>query len=210
MSDFWRAPHDRHRNSATRHSRRFLRGSRYLRSHVAPSYHGKRQIRDNVVVVVEVTFDRTRYSRVYEFIDSGYSRVNAWRAWRSPQRLKTNGHRSRLMLNTFHVRHGARRCSSAKKGAAGSVRPAGTTTGGETRVRKLCYRSVNASEKVQLPPASNVRLGDSVYTELGVVDPLLAIPRRHSRTCSGSRTNVISSRKSDMSLYPTFIHQRIV
>lgn len=46
------------------------------------------------------------------------------------------------------------------------ARPAGTTTGGETRVRKLCYRSVNASEKVQLPPASDVRHGDSAWPEL--------------------------------------------
>ena len=91
---------------------------------------------------------------------------------------------------SFNVKHiprppWGRRCGSARRVAAGSVRPASTTTGGETRVRKLCYRSVNASEKVQLPPASDVRHGDSACTELGVVDLLLAISHRHSRTCSG-------------------------
>lgn len=70
------------------------------------------------------------------------------------------------------------------------ARPAGTTTGGETRVRKLCYRSVNASEKVQLPPASDVRHGDLAWLELGVnFGPFLAI---FAQACSGSRTSVIS------------------
>jgi len=78
------------------------------------------------------------------------------------------------MLNTFHVRRSKE--VECQKGATDSTlplaRPAGTTTGGETRVRKLCYRSVNASEKVQLPPASDVRHGNSTWLELDV-DPFL-------------------------------------
>lgn len=69
----------------------------------------------------------------------------------------------------------------------------------------ICQRQRESSTSAR-ERCSTRRFG---VCELGVVDPLFAILRRHSRTCSGSRTSVISSRKSDMSLYPTFIHQRI-
>ncbi|EZA55328.1 hypothetical protein X777_04781 [Ooceraea biroi] len=63
------------------------------------------------------------------------------------------------MLNTFHVCHVAGEADCTRRVACRLCARAGghDGQGGETRVRKLCYRSVNASEKVQLPPASDVR-----------------------------------------------------
>lgn len=109
------------------------------------------------------------------------------------------------MLNAFHVRRSKEvECQKGARRLRATARTAGrhTTTGGETRVRKLCYRSVNASEKVQLPPASDVRHGgDSAWPELGV-DPLLAISA-DALERAPDRERALSARERAMSLYPT-------
>lgn len=133
--------------------------------------------------------------------------MNAWRAWRAPQGLKTDGHKSRLMLNTFHVRRGAgdvevqegllqAPCGRRARRQGEKLAYANFVIDLSTPARKFNFRPrAMFDTAIQRVP----NLASSTCFSRSLTDTLERVP--------DSRTNVISSRENDMSLYPTFIHR---